>query len=100
MVDTALFNITYEYVVKEVDVLVIDVRDGVQKDVESVILTIHQRVDFVYRQTVIDLIKSICSQGDLLFYLQELDDDFFEVLVYLVCECIVKFNFEWEFIPL
>lgn len=64
---------------KEADVLVIDVKYEGPKGGESVVITIHQRVDFVYRKTVVNLIKSLCAEGDLLFYLQELDDDFLEV---------------------
>ena len=64
---------------KEAYVLVIDVKYEGPKDDESVIITIHQRIDFVYRNTVVNLIKSLCAEGDLLFYLQELDDDFLEV---------------------
>ena len=64
---------------KEADVLVIVVKYEGPKDAESVIITIHQRIDFVYRNTVVNLIKSLCAEGDLLFYLQELDDDFLEV---------------------
>lgn len=37
---------------KESCVLVIDVKYEGPKDAESVIITIHQRIDFVYRNTV------------------------------------------------
>ena len=66
---------------KEADVLVIDVKYEGPKGAENVIITIHQRIDFVYRQTVVNLIKSVCADGDLLLYLQELDDDFLEVSI-------------------
>lgn len=66
---------------KETDVLVIDVKYDTEKDNETVIITVHQRLDFVYRQKVIELIKSVCNNGDLIFHLQELDDDFLDVFI-------------------
>lgn len=79
--DNALFNKTIEYVVKPIDIIVTDVQTGSKDGMETAILTIHQRVDTYYRDTVIQLVKDIFTNGEVLDMLQELDDVFIGVSI-------------------
>lgn len=79
-VDYALFNITFEYVVKPIDVVVI----GWEKDVNNTLtLKVHQRMDFVYRKEVIDNLVHWATDGTIINRLMELDDDFLNVVCYV-----------------
>lgn len=78
-VHTALFNETRAYVIKDVDVLVIDVKNGTRKDVKSVIVTVHQKIDRYNHKAAIPKIMDFFASGNFTSYMQELDDDFFEV---------------------
>ena len=82
--DNALFNKTIEYVVKPIDVIVIDVKTGNKDGQETAILTIHQRVDTYYRNKVIQLVKDIFTNGEVLEMLQEYDDEFIGVGLCLI----------------
>lgn len=82
-VHTALFNKTRAYVVKDVDVLVIDVKNGTQKDVKSVIVTVHEKIDRYNDKAAIPMIVDFFTSGNFTAYMQSLDDDFFEVSVSL-----------------
>ena len=79
-VDYALFNITIEYVVKPIDVVVI----GWEKDVNNTLtLKVHQRMYFVYRKEVIDNLVHWATDGTIINRLMELDDDFLNVVCYV-----------------
>ena len=79
LMDNALFNKTIEYVVKPIDVIVTDVKTGNKDGQQTAILTIHQRVDTYYRNVVIQLVKDIFTNGEVLEMLQEYDDEFIGV---------------------
>ena len=78
-VHTALFNKTRAYVIKDVDVLVIDVKNGTRKDVKSVIVTVHEKIDRYNHKAAIPKIVDFFTSGNFTAYMQSLDDDFFEV---------------------
>ena len=83
--DNALFNKTIEYVVKPIDIIVVDVKTGSKDGKETAILTIHQRVDTYYRNKVIQLVKDIFTNGEVLEMLQEYDDAFIGVCLLFGC---------------
>lgn len=75
-VDYALFNITIEYVVKPIDVVAI----AWNKDENNTLtLNIHQRMDFVYRNEVIDALVDWAKNDTILMRLAEMNDDFLDV---------------------
>lgn len=88
-IDYALYNITIEYVVKPKDVLVIDWEKDINK---TLILSIHQRMDFVYRSEVIDALVNWAKNGTILERLIEMNDDFLDVHVKSIISHIVYCN--------
>ena len=83
---TALFNKTRAYVVKDTDVLVIDVKNGTRKDVKSVIVTVHEKIDHYNHKDAIPKLKDFFNSGNFTSYMQQLDDDFFEVELLVVID--------------
>ena len=83
---TALFNKTRAYVVKDTDVLVIDVKNGTRKDVKSVIVTVHEKIDHYNHKAAIPKLKDFFNSGNFTSYMQQLDDDFFEVELLIVID--------------
>lgn len=63
--------------------LVTDVKNGTRKDVKSVIVTVHEKIDRYNHKAAIPMIVDFFTSGNFTSYIQSLDDDFFEVGVSL-----------------
>lgn len=80
IVDTALFNLTYEWEVKAIDVVITEVKKS-PETANAVRVSVLERVDTVYRNDVIDGIHAMFKNGAFIDLLNAYSDDFIEVIV-------------------
>ena len=79
IIDTALFNLTYEWEVKPIDVVITEVK-AVPNTPKMVRLSVLERVDKVYRNDVIEGIHTMFKNETFIKLLNSYCDDFVEVV--------------------
>ena len=77
--DAALFNLTNDYEVKPIDVVITEVKDV--PETGAVRLSVLERVDNVYRPDVIFDIKGMFKNGTMYYRLVSYSDDFILVVL-------------------
>ena len=78
--DTALFNLTYEWEVKPIDVVITEVKSAPER-IDAVRISVLERVDTVYRNDVINGIHVMFTNKTFINLLNAYSDDFMDVVV-------------------
>lgn len=97
-IDNTLFNVTYEYAVRPIDIVAINW----EKDTNNTLtLRIHHRVDFTHRKYIISNLTQWSHDDTILNRLIEMNDDFINVFFCHYgdeqCQVIIDENsFTWN----